>query len=180
MRVQRPGNQKIRNGDPIRSFLPFSGQTGESWASDAAPNIDIQDNSKHNIEDGSKDLEDPSGAHRVCGMFHFRNENKEHEVSRVCKDRICNADEGRCKIRAEDEGILRYWKIDARTDHTNEARHDDANYRKDGEPSKAVEGARKGTEECGDRKYASVEHEAEFVFAESGEGDLAGEDLAAR
>ena len=59
-------------------------------------------------------------------MFHFGDEDEEHEMPRVCKDGVRDANEGCGEVRAEDEGILGQWKVDPCTDHADDARHEDA------------------------------------------------------
>ena len=84
MRIQAPRNQEIGNGDAVGCFLPLYGERGERGGCDVGAGVDVGDNGEDGVEGCGEDLKGVSGFHGVAGVFHFGDEDEEHEMAFEC------------------------------------------------------------------------------------------------
>ena len=81
MRVQAPSDEEIGDGDAVGGFLPFYWQRGERGGSDVRAGVYVGDDGEDGVEGRGEDLEGVGGFHGVAGVFHFGDEDEEHEMA---------------------------------------------------------------------------------------------------
>lgn len=159
MAVEAARDEEIRDRDAVGRLGPFGREGGEGRGGDGGAEVEVGERGEEDVEGGGEDLEHVGGAHGLLRVPHLGDQDEEHEVPRVGEHGVRHADEGAHEVCGCRDGRAASWRrVQACAHHADYPGHDDADDGGDGEPGEAVEGAREGADEGGDREDAGVEH----------------------